>query len=500
MIEPPRTFDLSRQQQDTAALLEQLLGSAVADRYVDFCRLAGGAFALRVSRPVAAHALRELESTLRHILEVPLEAKAPAHPDDLENLNKARTRLRELGYDENMVQLATKGLTPRLTHKEQIRKILTRLGFDPAGDIAKKWTSLSDAFGKAHQRSFHLSLQVDDEFRTQYQQPFDLVIRTVAVALQGRYVALMRRVEELAASPNRAEAAASFASEIPGALPLQWHFFRSLKTGDWLPHLAKQGLLAEPLPELPLDGAVEGVRFRQWPAGDYLKRMAGAPDPTARGAVIEALRNVAASVYPDIQYVGMEILAALPPSESAPLADVAVGWISHDASFAVLQPAEKLIKKLGGAKECGAALAVAGELLQVWEEDGRAATLYGRNMYEHHLPLLMASLTTNCGVEALRLVVSLLCRAGGIGHRIDLDHYSLRSIADDEMANYDIYSALVSAVRRSAEMLVGGDPAIVRTVIEILTCNPAKIFIRLAVHVLARAHRTPRRIWQRPFC
>jgi hypothetical protein len=487
MSEPPNTFDLSREQQDTAALLEQLLGSAVADRYVDFCRLAGGAFALRVSRPVAAHALRELDSTLRHILEVPLEAQAPVEPDDLKKLEQAQNRLRDLGYDNDAIRLARKGLTPRLSHKEQIRKILARLGFDAAGDIAKKWISLSDAFGKAHQRSFHRSLQVDDEFRAQYLEPFDTVIRAVAIALQTRYVALMHRVEELAATPNRAEAAASFASEIPGALPLQWHFFQRLGTGDWLPHLAKQGLLAEPLPGLALSGDPEGVRFRQWPAGDYLRRMAGSSDLQTRKGAIHALRAVADSEHPDVQRVGMEILAALPPGESAPLADVASSWLGRDAGFAVLQPAEKLIKTLAAGQKCAAALAVARELLQVWEEDGHPATLYGRNMYEHHLPILMAPLTTNCRVEALRLVVTLLSRAGEIGHRIDIDHYSQRSIADDELANYDVYSALTSAVRRSAEMLVDSDPATTRSVIEVLTCNSPKVFVRLAVHVLARA-------------
>jgi hypothetical protein len=487
MSEPPNTFDLSREQQDTAALLEQLLGSAVADRYVDFCRLAGGAFPLRVSRPVAAHALRELDSTLRHILEVPLEARPPDNPADLEKLDKARTQLREIGYQENAIDLAAKALTPRLTHKEQIRKILTRLGFDPAGDVAKKWISLSDAFGKAHQRSFHRSLQVDDGFRAQYMKPFDTVIRAVAIALQSRYVALMHRVEELAALPNRAEAAASFASEIPGALPLQWHFFQRLNTGDWLPHLAKQGLLAEPLPALALPGDPEGVRFRQWPAGDYLRRMAGSSDLQTRRGVVRALRDVADSEHPDVQRVAMEILAALPPDESASLADLAISWLSQDASFAVLQPAEKLIKKLAGGQQCGAALVVARELLQVLEEDGHPATLYDRNMYEHRLPILMAPLTTNCGVEALRLVVSLLNRAGEIGHRIDIDHYSLRAIADDELANYDVYSALVSAVRVSAETLIDSDPATTRAVIEALTSHSAKVFVRLAMHGLARA-------------
>jgi hypothetical protein len=54
-----------------------------------------------------------------------------------------------------------------------------------------------------------------------------MVIRAVVFALQRRYRSLMRRVEELAAVPDLAQAVALFASEIPGALPLQWHFYHA---------------------------------------------------------------------------------------------------------------------------------------------------------------------------------------------------------------------------------------------------------------------------------
>jgi hypothetical protein len=43
MEEPVNAFDLPPEQQDTASLLDRLLGKAIADRYVDFCRLAAGA-------------------------------------------------------------------------------------------------------------------------------------------------------------------------------------------------------------------------------------------------------------------------------------------------------------------------------------------------------------------------------------------------------------------------------------------------------------------------
>jgi len=302
MEEPANTFDLTTEQQHTASLLDRLLGKAIADRYVDFCRLAAGAFALNVSRPAAAHALRELESTLRHVLEAPMEAKAPNEPDT-GKLDEALKQLSALDFDESAIQRAINALKPRQTHKTQIRKIVARLGLDPEGDVAKRWVALCGSFGKVHERSFHQSLKVDEEFRSQYQQPFDTVIRAIAVALEGRYAALMRRVEELAAMPNRAQAAKAFASEIPGALPLQWHFFKRLMTGDWLPYLAKEELLGEPLSG-PEEAGASGMRYRQWPAGNYLQRMAESPDAATRKGVVEAC---ARSLRPNIPtFITME--------------------------------------------------------------------------------------------------------------------------------------------------------------------------------------------------
>jgi hypothetical protein len=59
------TFDLSPEQRDTARLLDELLGQAIAARYEDFCRLSSGAFTINAAKPMALHALRELNSMLR---------------------------------------------------------------------------------------------------------------------------------------------------------------------------------------------------------------------------------------------------------------------------------------------------------------------------------------------------------------------------------------------------------------------------------------------------
>jgi hypothetical protein len=294
----------------------------------------------------------------------------------------------------------------------------------------------------------------------------------------------MRRVEQLAAMADRKQAAKLFASEIPGALPLQRHFFDKLQTADWLPHLAKQDLFAEPLAG-PDEGATGGMRFRQWPAGNYLLRMAKSPDAATRRRVAEALLKLSSSKHPDVQYDGLEILAALPPGESAPLADLAVSWLSPGTRNWPMQTPEALIRQLaqGGHRE--AALKVARALLQIWEQNSHLVTHYAHHMYEYHLPSLVGPLVACCGEDALQLFADLLLDAARITGKIDSGHYSMRPMGDDDMAQHDVYETLISAVRRSAEALIREDATRMRWVVEFLAGYEPKIFVRLYLHLLA---------------
>lgn len=119
--------ELSSEQQETTDLLLSLLGRAIADRYVDLCALSAGAMALRVSRPIAAHALRELESILRTILATPMDADADVTPEEQQLQEQAISHLRELGYKEGILTQARRALSPRVTHKALIKRILARL-------------------------------------------------------------------------------------------------------------------------------------------------------------------------------------------------------------------------------------------------------------------------------------------------------------------------------------------------------------------------------------
>lgn len=112
---------LTTEQQDTAKLLDRLLGRALSERYVVFCLLASGAFELRVSRPVAAHALRELESMLRDALVVPMEVEPGDVAVDPVWFSRARAALEEFGFEGAPIERALIALKPRVMSASDFR-------------------------------------------------------------------------------------------------------------------------------------------------------------------------------------------------------------------------------------------------------------------------------------------------------------------------------------------------------------------------------------------
>jgi hypothetical protein len=490
MDEPIKTFDLSPEQQNTAALIQRLLGKRIADRYVDFCRLAAGAFALRVSSPIAAHALRELESILRQTLEVPMDVAITPSQEQIERIEEAKAQLKLLGFSGDAVQRVANQLRPRLSHKEEIEKIVTRLGLAPNGDIAQAWKSISQAHSQAHGgRALHQSFVVDDAFRADWQAPFDTAIRGLMIALQGKYAAFMQRVDQLVAMPDRAAAVTSFSKEIPGALPLLWHFFNRLETPDWLPHLAKRNLLAAPLSQADEPGD-DGSFLRQWPAGRYLLRMAKSPDASARALIAAILRGLAASTHPDVQQMGIEILAALPPADAAPLVDLAEQWLTPAARFIMAQGPHDLIRNLAQGGEGDAVLRATRAVFKVFAENERLATLFSRHMYEHHLPDAIKAIAPVCKVEAVALVADLLDQAVRISGKVtdDPSHdytYYLSGQVSEHGTKHDVIDALVGEIVRASKLAIEADPTCARDVVSRIRSHSPKIFTRIALHVLS---------------
>jgi hypothetical protein len=479
---------LSVEQADTDRLLRQLLGTAIADRYADFCHLASGRLQLAVSRPLAGHAMRELDSLIRHVLAVPMDARAVDNPKQSKLRADARRALFEMGFDEAAVQRAEAALKPRLSHKVQIKKLVTRLGLAPDGDVATLWIKLNEAYGRAHERSFHERLEVDEAFRTQYARRFDSVIRALAVQLQGSYSALMRRAKDIAAMPP-AKGIKLFMSEIPGAIQLQGFFYENLQSDAWLPFLEQEGLLKEPVQDAQ---AASGLGIWAWPVGRYLVRMASSNAAATRMIVERALRVLASSTHPDVQRLGLDTIAALPADEAAALTDVVSGWLTPETAHFHAAP-HKIIATLAQASHAEAAIRVVEAVFQVFQRDGELASFFDPTMYEHYMKAAVNHLSRADPLLAIPRFSDLLLHASRMDRRLgavedeDYSYHTLGSLQPDQMGGGDVLATLIRAIAQLATAAVESDPANVRRVLDLLSRYKPRIFRRIMLHVLAMA-------------
>ncbi|MGY3472262.1 hypothetical protein [Bradyrhizobium ottawaense] len=482
---PPDTSFLSPEQADTNRLIDQLLGTAVAYRYIDFCRLASGTLPLIVSRPLAGHALRELDSLVRSVLVTPMEARASDNDDEVRRRSEARKKLKELGFEESVLQRAEKALKPTFSHAKQIAQIVTRLGLAPDGDIARLWIKLNQTYGRVHERSFHANLPVDETFKTEFVRPFETVIRALMVQLQGRYAALMHRVKEIAADPP-SRGVRLFVNEIPGALPLQTFFYENLSSPAWLPHLASEGLLAEPLPNL--EGG-SSLRLWGWPVGRYLRRMASSENDATRMQVAQAIRGLASSQNTDVQRLGMEVIEALPAAEGASLIDILEGWITSTTDLFTAAP-HSIVAKWAAAGLVAPAVRMARLVFQLSDRNGQLGGHFDVTMYEHHLNEAVKVLSNAKPLEALPGLCELLMESSRADKRLsqldgaDYSHYVVGSFVGDDAHGHDFLAAQVMAVVRVAAAAIRAHPEDLKAVLDHLAPYQARIFRRMRLHLV----------------
>jgi hypothetical protein len=205
-----------------------------------------------------------------------------------------------------------------------------------------------------------------------------------------------------------------FIKEIPGAVQLQGYFYEHLQSPLWLPYLAREELLAEPLPD-PYGGSL--VRLWTWPVGRYLGRMASSADAGARAKVTEAMRALAFSTHPDVQRLGMEAIEALPAAEGALLVDVLESWITPTTDLFTAAP-HKIIAKFAAAGDVASAVRVARAVFELYERDGQVAAHFDVTMYEHYLEGTVKVLSEVGPLQALPGLCGLLMESSRIDRRL----------------------------------------------------------------------------------
>jgi len=481
---------MTSERRGTAQLLGRVLGEVIADRYVDFCKLAYGQHGLRVSVPVVAHALRELDSIFRGALEEFSNDAPRIDAEESARQAKAREALGALGYDQDVVSRAIKELTPRSSHKAEIMKIARWLGFPDDSSMIKDWLSVSNAHRMAHERKFNRVLHVHEDFRRDWADPFDHVIREIARALQPKFSALVLRVDALACEKDITKALAGFEKQNIGAMSVQRHFFQTIEGPAWLPELINRQLVAEPSEGTPDEDG--NPTFREWSVGHYLQRIANSDDPATLERLSAVISSVSASTNPDVRRVCASIIAKLPTAHSGKLIEYIIGWLPGAWDYGVTSSAIDLLKKLVGDDTRAACLKLATALFEVVDHQGEIGSAFPRPMYEHHLAAVHPALSKTLDLDALRLFTGLLYKSALIERKIRLDPYMdftsviLEPLSGDNHAAHDIFRALTAATMQCAFSLIDRQDTDAAAIVDILLKQPYRLAQRIALLTLSR--------------
>jgi hypothetical protein len=458
--------------------LSRLVGMGAAAFFYDACQLMDEAIPYRATSHLVAHMLREVESSLRSVLE-PITARS-------------------------------KGTGGPEAHKANVLAILTALNIPNDDPVAERWLKLVRSRGeagfatRAHREALALPRPIDSQF-VEFFQGANAIFDLILSKLEVKYLEYHKLLDGLAAKdfPTSADIK-TLRNNIPNSLVTSSYFFKALKSPSWVEPLRISGVFKE----IPYRVVHEnGISCPAWPAADYLKRSAAAaPDEVAR-VLLEA---------PDIDnwlaLADLAELASILPNAAA------AEWANRMTVYLVLQDylSFSLPLKLGGLvsslarrAECSSAVKLAETILQLIEDPrqdekteddlGVHNILEPRARFDHWdyeqiLKESIPDLVEAVPDQALNLLCDLLDRAvllsdrSGESRRPKDLSYIWRPAIEEHQQNLDLglKHLLVTAVRSAAEQIGKKNPSSVPAVIQALEQRGKSwyIFQRIALHLL----------------
>ena len=432
-------------------MLRRLVGDGPAMFFRDAC----GFMAEQPPRATATHqtghALREVESALRSVLQV----------------EKVRG------------------------HRESILAVLQDLEI-PKEDIdAEFWLSIigeGNAKGlaaRAHRPGLDLPRPLDGEFRDFFRDMESLLER-VLDSFQRTYIEVFRRLDKHLEIQAPSE---SDADKLRQSFPMnqitQDHFFRNASAA-WVGPLTAAGFFASPpAPQLNDDGSVV---FLPWPQSAYLVRVVHeAPD-----AVLTAALKVPKSDNSYVMWNLVQIATALPAEAAVHLIPTIVSAIPGRYGLIAADGYGALVKHLAKANLATPAMPLAKALLSDPPTRGnRSGTIRGSEFSEI-LRDAVPALTVSAGtatfellLDALEHAVSTSASPAASEERYDGSLIWRPAIErNDAYHGDDSENALVDAIRLTAITITENATVTVDQLVEKLGRHQWLIFRRLTLDFL----------------
>nr|ADF27188.1 hypothetical protein [Azospirillum baldaniorum] len=487
----------SPEDAEVIALLDRLIGHEVAIRFADCCRIASGATGLIADLPLLSHGMRELESLLRESLLAVLDLPVPPPAGAAERV----ADIRRLQADKCLTKDEADTLDRRISgdgrHRREITTISTWMELPE--DIKNHWLAMAIAQKKgesvhltrfAHGRSYRERKATNAFFINKVWTPFKLVFREILLALERRYARLYTVVDGLSASTDRVAAAREFADKTPFPIVLQRRFFSGLHTNDWLPALRDNGLFAEPPP------AVAAGRQMDWPAGEFLLRLARNTDAATLAQIIEIVQPLLTSQNPVVHSHLTNLAHHLPGAAAAAIAARIPDWLGDATDRRLAYRAAQLVRMIAEGDEGHAAIALAAAVFAVKPSATafeRIQTVLSPLDYAYLLEQAARPLARVAGPQAVALFAGLLVRAGEAFSRMSAENGEdfsavlwLQRIDALGPGQSSVIDGLTLALRDACLEVTSVAPEHLADVIAVVDDHRYALLRRIALHVLAQ--------------
>jgi len=280
---------------------------------------------------------------------------------------------------------------------------------------------------------------------------------------------------------------------------LHAYFFSKIESPLWIEPLRKAGFFDRPPEPEKMGGPIV---HPPWPESRYLARVT----PSCTRAQQEMVADILLDVQDKSNYLVrqdiLDAILAMPAILAVRFTDDVITWLPSNDRFLLPERAGQLMARVADGGYLKQALVLARALLRLRPDkekadaDARWSRTEPKSVYEEYafeqvvvkyFPRVVAA----AGTEAL----SVLCEALSDGLRYfkvsyvgddnsDLNISSVESI--DGVLYPNALGTLVEAIRSAGEQLVGASKTTVTDVVYVLMSHRARIFRRLAMHLLAK--------------
>ncbi|MEU7779139.1 hypothetical protein [Micromonospora parva] len=453
-------LSLSARQADIYRRLLRLVGAGAAEFWKEACDRMAESPVRPVTTHMVGHALREVDSALRAVLEE--RAMAQVGPAQIRAARKAK--------ESGSLEISAICADLQIPESHPLREFW--LGQSPEVPIG--------LHKRAHRNGLEYPRPMDAGFReffSQMEALFDLVLERFEL----RYSTVFDSLDLLLAEQNPvAEHAKRLAQKFPANETARRYFFNRASTA-WLGALREHGFFINPPPAI-LEPGNESAVLRRWPESEYLVRVA-ADDPQA---TIEAALDIPATDNSYVIWDVVKIALTLPPAHGVGLVPTIVASIPGPFGVIAADEIGELAVRLAEAEYAEAADdLIRGVLKDVPKRGQEAVRVYD---YVSVVRTPLPAVASVVGLPMLTFAVGLLDAAVETfkADGEDNSRFWRPSLLADEDDTYgpDARDALVDAVRSIAEILLSSGQATLQQALDVLEQHHALIFRRIALHLV----------------